>query len=76
MYEEKLGIDVSNNVLSEACSKEMLFRTELKNYFKAISLFLYSKDKYMATYLYRKACANFKYYIFFIENQQLCAKCA
>ena len=39
-----------------------------------MSLFFYSKEKYMATYLYRKACANFKYHIFFIANQQLCAK--
>ena len=30
-----------------------------------------SREKYMPTYLYRTACANFKYYIFFIANYTL-----
>ena len=36
--------------------------------FKTMTLLFYSKEKYMATYLYRKACANFKYYIFLLKT--------
>ena len=31
-----------------------------------MSLFFYIKEKYIATYPYCKACANFKYYIFLL----------
>ena len=31
-----------------------------------MSLFFYIKEKYIATYLYCKACANLKYYILFL----------
>lgn len=36
-----------------------MFALVLFYYFKRMSLLFYSKERYMATYLYRKVCANF-----------------